>query len=75
MIMECYLQLKDLLKEAHRLADVYVGREIIDLPEKNHLSLNMARSSFIAHSLYAGHDRVIVEKVADYVFSSFASAS
>ncbi len=72
--MNCYLQTKDLLKEAHRLADVYVGREIIDHSEKQILSLNMARSSFVAHSIYAGHDRVIVERVADYVFSSFVSA-
>jgi hypothetical protein len=66
--MKRYAQLKDLLKEAHRLAKAYGCEEIADLLGQAELSLNMARNSFIAHSVYAGYDRIIVERIAGYVF-------
>lgn len=66
--MKRYTQLKDLLKEAHRLAKAYGCEDVADLLGKAELTLNMARSSFVAHSVFAGHDRIIVERIAGYVF-------
>ncbi len=67
--MKRYNQLKGLLKEAHRLAHAYGCEEIVDLLGQAELSLVMARSSFVAHSVYAGYDRVTVERIAEYVFN------
>jgi hypothetical protein len=71
IIMKRYALLKNLLKEAHRLASAYGCDEFSELLGTMDISLNMARNSFVAHSVYAGYDRVIVERIAGHVFTSF----
>lgn len=69
--MERYALLKNLLREAHRLASAYECEELSKLVGAMDISLNMARNSFVAHSVCAGYDRVIVERIAGHVFTPF----
>lgn len=68
--MKRYELVRGLLREAHRLSDVFLGEDIIELMGKSELAVSMARSSFIAHSIFAGHDRTTVERIAEHVFSN-----
>lgn len=68
--MERYILLKWLIKEAHRMADAYAGKDLNELVGQPELCMAMARNSFVAHSVHKGYDRIMVEQVADYVFPS-----
>ncbi len=59
---------KDLLKEARRIAKAYLGQQTIEIMGDMDICLAMARNSFVAHSLCGGHDRLLVERIAEHVF-------
>jgi hypothetical protein len=62
-------RIRILLRDAKRIAAAYADSDIIELCAEQDLPLQMARNSFIAHSIFAGHERRMVERVAKHVFN------
>ncbi len=67
--MKRYDLVRGLLREAHRLSDVFLREDILEIAGHSELALSMARNSFVAHSLFAGHDPITVNQVAEHVFT------
>ena len=67
--MDQYTLIKTLITEARRLAEAYAEQEILCILGEKDLCLNMARNSFVAHSLITGYNRSLVERVANHVFT------
>ncbi|GEM_PF-5245781 len=60
---------KDLIKEARKIAKAYLGSQTVEIVGDVDFCLAMARNSFVAHSLFGGHEKMLVERVAEHVFN------
>ncbi len=68
--MKQYYLTKNLLKDARKLASVYLDKQVLEIMGEDNICLAMARNSFIAHSLFVGYERSLVERVAEHVFNA-----
>lgn len=63
--MKRYAMIKHLFREARRLSRAYLESDWV---KEQELCAAMARNSFVAHSIFAGCEKSIVEQVANRVF-------